>query len=535
MAATTFADLNALLDACPVTVTDVIGYLGVAGATVDFRTLVEAISPTQAVINGDGSITITPPGGAPVIFGPFDPSIITDNLDGTYTHDDGTGATTIIDTNQNPSSMTDNGNGLYTHVAGDGAVQIINTNQFASTILNNADGTYLHTNGLGATQIIDTVTAHTPSSVVDNLDGTYTHTDGDGNAVTINTVTATTTSVVTNNADGTYTHQDGDGNSVVIDVCDSLQYCSLGDIGNVSAVAPAIGQNLSWDGAQWLPVTPSTSALVDNADGTYTHTSGSGAVQGIDTQATSNPYTPANTTNWSIPFPTTVHEALEELSDRPEMTVSTAASNVFPGSPQQGQVHTWISPTGADCGMMSWIRKDGAWVQTSNFVQRQPITVVTAPFNGVFHNFQAVAPTLLDGDLIDAVVSISITKPSTDCGDSNVVVLHEINHLPMVAYEYIGDTEDFLLGVQLQSRQSINAGAFGAWTDLAHHRINFRSGDGVHVQQLDTPFRIERILNMVPGDTHTYEMRALLISPDPVHANKRFTIGANTYRMSAKV
>lgn len=180
-------------------------------------------------------------------------SAMTDNGNGTYTHSAG-GVSTVIDTtvatdatidgdgvntplsvncaaivaNCNlattgdivpASSLIDNGDGTYTHTNGNGVVTVINTNtpHTASNVVNNGDGTYTHTNSDGDVTVIDTNTSHVPSTMVDNGNGTYTFNNGDGQVLLID-ATQTHSSIVNNN-DGTFTHTNGDNVVTTIDMC----------------------------------------------------------------------------------------------------------------------------------------------------------------------------------------------------------------------------------------------------------------------------------------------------------------------------
>ena len=55
-------------------------------------------------------------------------SSFVNNGDGTYTHDDGNGTISIIDTNDDDTTVIDNGDGTYTVTNDDGSTYVIDTN-----------------------------------------------------------------------------------------------------------------------------------------------------------------------------------------------------------------------------------------------------------------------------------------------------------------------------------------------------------------------------------------------------------------------
>jgi hypothetical protein len=86
---------------------------------------------------------------------------------------------------------------------------------------------------------------------------------------------------VVNNVNGTYTHTNTQGIQQIIDICGSLVYCQLEQLGDVAAGATP-DQVLVFNGADWIPSDLGTDSLVDNGDGTYTHTAADGAIVVID-------------------------------------------------------------------------------------------------------------------------------------------------------------------------------------------------------------------------------------------------------------
>src|SRR5690606_37508609 len=105
--------------------------------------------------------------------------------------------------------------------------------------------------------------------LVDNGDGTFTHTAVDGTAVTFDGNTST----VTDNGDGTYTVTNGDGTTVTIDVAGDVLtevQDNTSDIHN--EILTLIGSEIA----------ANSDALVDNGDGTFTHTAVDGTAVTFD-------------------------------------------------------------------------------------------------------------------------------------------------------------------------------------------------------------------------------------------------------------
>src|SRR5690606_30988712 len=114
-------------------------------------------------------------------------------------------------------------------------------------------------------------------ALVDNGDGTFTHTAADGTVVTFD---ADRKSVV-ENGDGTYTFTNANGDTITID--------SVGDI--INNFEDFVTNNpVTVDGTTYTSVeeyfetivTSNSDALVDNGDGTFTHTAADGTVVTFD-------------------------------------------------------------------------------------------------------------------------------------------------------------------------------------------------------------------------------------------------------------
>src|SRR5690606_38555350 len=212
----------------------------------------------------------------------------------------------------NSDALVDNGDGTFTHTAADGTVVTFDANTTA--MVDNGDGTYTFTNANGDTITIDsvgdiinnfeefvtnspvTVDGTTYTSVeeyfetivtsnsdvlVDNGDGTFTHTAADGTVVTFD---ANTTAML-DNGDGTYTFTNTNGDTITID--------SVGDI--INNFEDFVTNNpVTVDGTTYTTtqrssepiVTSNSDVLVDNGDGTFTHTAADGTVVTFDANTT---------------------------------------------------------------------------------------------------------------------------------------------------------------------------------------------------------------------------------------------------------
>ncbi|RAV27759.1 beta strand repeat-containing protein, partial [Sinomicrobium soli] len=198
---------------------------------------------------------------------------LVDNGDGTVslTADDGTVLGTV-----DKSSLTDNGDGTYTFDSGNGSPVTIDTNADALAFDNSSNG-FTSDNVQDALEELKTQLDGTTDELVDNGNGTYTHTSVDG---TVTTIDANTTSVT--ELDGVYTFTDAAGNTITtIDTnADALAFDNSSNGFTSDNVQDALEElKTQLDGT--------TDELVDNGDGTYTHTSVDGTVTTIDANTTS--------------------------------------------------------------------------------------------------------------------------------------------------------------------------------------------------------------------------------------------------------
>ncbi|SHG51030.1 hypothetical protein SAMN05444483_11441 [Salegentibacter echinorum] len=198
-------------------------------------------------------------------------SSITDNGDGTFTYTNTQGNSTNFDANT--TTLVDNGDGTYDLTNADGSTININTNA-ASNTYDNTNSGLASGNVQDALDEIQQNLEDTSSDfgnidLTDNGDGTFTFTDGDGNPTNFDANTTT----YTNNNDGSYTFTNANGEtmtiSVVSDVVTNIQ--NQGDIYN--EIINIVGDT--------------SDALVDNDDGTFTHTAMDGTEVTFNANTTS--------------------------------------------------------------------------------------------------------------------------------------------------------------------------------------------------------------------------------------------------------
>src|SRR5690606_5031792 len=175
----------------------------------------------------------------------------------------------------NTTAMVDNGDGTYTFTNANGDTITIDSvgdiiNNFEDFVTNNpvtVDGTTYTRIGRASCRIVTS----NSDALVDNGDGTFHHTAADGSVVTFD---ANTTAMV-DNGDGTYTFTNANGDTITID--------SVGDI--INNFEDFVTNNpVTVDGTTYTSVeeyfetivTSNSDALVDNGDGTFTHTAADG-------------------------------------------------------------------------------------------------------------------------------------------------------------------------------------------------------------------------------------------------------------------
>ncbi|QAA81263.1 hypothetical protein EI546_05765 [Aequorivita sp. H23M31] len=200
-------------------------------------------------------------------------TILVDNGDGTFTYTNEAGAVVTFDATR--ANITDNGNGTYTVIGADGNPVIID---IPADIINNFEnivyggpvtvgGNIYNNIEEYFTYLVEQNQALT--AIIDNGDGTFTYTDEDGNSVTFD---ANTTTMI-NNGDGTYIFTNANGDSITVDVIGDV----VNNIQNNGAIYDEI-MNL---------INAGSDSLIDNGNGTYTHTAVDGTVVVIDANTTS--------------------------------------------------------------------------------------------------------------------------------------------------------------------------------------------------------------------------------------------------------
>ncbi|SKB97558.1 hypothetical protein SAMN05660903_03598, partial [Salegentibacter salinarum] len=172
--------------------------------------------------------------------------------------------------NENITTLVDNIDGTYTYTSEDNTVTTINV---PADVIGN-----INNNGNIYERIIDLIKANTfNTKITDNGNGTFTHTAVDGTEVIFD---ANTTNLL-DNGDGTYDLTNADGNTININTnADSNAYDNTNSgltAGNVQDALDEIQDNLD----------NTSDILVDNTDGTYTHTAVDGTEVIIDANTTS--------------------------------------------------------------------------------------------------------------------------------------------------------------------------------------------------------------------------------------------------------
>src|SRR5690606_12312266 len=192
----------------------------------------------------------------------------------TETHTTVAGDIITIDANMVIVTVTD---GVYTFLDGAGnTITSIDTNADAIAY-DNATSGLVATDVQAALDELANLANNLTDTLIDNGDGTYTHTTVAGDIITIdaNTVTVTVT-------DGVYAFLDGAGNTITaIDTnADAIVYDNTNSGLTATDVQAAIDEIVGLAGGL-------SDTLVDNGDGTYTHTTVAGDIITIDTNVVS--------------------------------------------------------------------------------------------------------------------------------------------------------------------------------------------------------------------------------------------------------
>ncbi len=164
---------------------------------------------------------------------------------------------------------TDAGNLLT--VGSDGGTYLdlatIPVTETTTTLVDNGDGTFTYTNEDGIAVTIDS-----KGTLVDNGDGTFTFTDAAGTVVTW----SETLTSLAQDCSGNITYTDENGVATTAEILST-------DAGNLLTVGSDGGTYLD---LATIPVTETTTTLVDNGDGTFTYTNEDGIAVTIDSKGT---------------------------------------------------------------------------------------------------------------------------------------------------------------------------------------------------------------------------------------------------------
>jgi len=189
-----------------------------------------------------------------------------------YLNEEGEQITIELDDigNESITALVDNTDGTYTYTSEDNTVTTINV---PADVIGN-----ISNNGVIYEEILTLLSENVSySTLVNNGDGTFTFVDADGTEVLFN---ANTTSFI-DNGDGIYNLSNNDGDNIIIDTnADALSY----DNGNSGLTAVNVQEAL--DEIQNI-LANTTDELVDNGNGTYTHTTVNGTEVIIDANTTS--------------------------------------------------------------------------------------------------------------------------------------------------------------------------------------------------------------------------------------------------------
>src|SRR5690606_22675175 len=191
----------------------------------------------------------------------------------------------IVQANETVTTLVDNNDGTYTYTSEDGTVTTVDVpadivNQF-DTIVNSGPVTVDGTTYTSVEEYFETIVTSNSDALVDNGDGTFTHTAADG---TVEIGRASSRERV-ENGDGRYTFIKANGDMITID--------SVGDIIN-NFEKIVTNSPVTVDGTTYTSVeeyfetivTSNSDALVDNGDGTFTHTAADGTVVTLDGDTT---------------------------------------------------------------------------------------------------------------------------------------------------------------------------------------------------------------------------------------------------------
>ncbi|AJH15034.1 beta strand repeat-containing protein [Myroides profundi] len=260
------------------------------------------------VDNNDGTITLKSDDNT--VLGTVSKGSLTNNNDGTYTYDNGDGTPVTFDTNAKAIAFDNSTNG-FTSTNVQEALEELKTklDGTSDTLVNNNDGTYTHTTVAGDVVIIDANTTK-----VEVLDGVYTFKNAKGD-----TITSIDTNAKAIAFDDSKSKLGADN---VQDAIDNL-LSKVGSGAGVTLVDNNDGTITLKSDDNTVLGTVSKGSLTNNNDGTYTYDNGDGTPVTFDTNAKAIAFD--NSTNGFTS--TNVQEALEELKTKLDGTSDTLVNN----------------------------------------------------------------------------------------------------------------------------------------------------------------------------------------------------------------
>ena len=133
---------------------------------------------------------------------------ITDNGDGTITHIDELGNTTVINVggDETITTLVDNGDGTYTYTSEDNTVTTIDAANVITTLVDNGDGTITYTDENGDTFVINTGGNNTDDQAISFDCNTEILTLEDGGTADLSCLAIETITTIVDNGDGTITY-----------------------------------------------------------------------------------------------------------------------------------------------------------------------------------------------------------------------------------------------------------------------------------------------------------------------------------------
>ena len=190
------------------------------------------------------------------------------------------------------TSLIDNGDGTFTYVNEDGVPVTVSycCDDVVTNLVDNGNGSFTYTNEDGVSVTVNFSEDDIVTTLVDNENGTFTYTSEDGTdtLISFNPADVNTTYVLSENNETIFlTGSDGAVQSV--NICDIVEnFCPE----TVTSLVVNDGgfTYINEDGTPTVVTFPSqgTDSLIDNGDGTYTHTSVDGVVVVIDTNTITN-------------------------------------------------------------------------------------------------------------------------------------------------------------------------------------------------------------------------------------------------------